>query len=450
MSKAGRFSSLNRLQTSVRYAIMTVIERRTSVRNRTYLCIDLKSFYASVECVERGLDPLTTNLVVADPERCETTICLAVSPAMKALGVRNRCRVFEIPRSIDYITAPPRMRKYIACSARIYGIYLQFIAKEDIHVYSIDEAFLDVTCYLSLYGMTARALADAIRRRIVEETGIPAACGIGDNLYLAKVALDITAKHSADFIGELTEESYCRTLWAHQPLTDFWRVGPGTVRRLARCGVYTMGQVAQTPMATLRGLLGVDADILMDHAWGREPVTIADIKAYKARHRSISSGQVLPRGYSREEGLLIVKEMADQLGLALSAQHLTASSVSLYVGYEKSVLPPVHGSLRLPQPTASATLLMNAAASLYRRLVEPGAQVRRMDIGLGDIAADGAVQLSMFGDSQADLRDRRMQAAVNGLKQKYGRDVLLKGMDFDQAATARQRNHQIGGHKSGE
>lgn len=418
--------------------------------NHAYLCIDLKSFYASAECVARGLDPLTTRLVVADPERCETTICLAVSPAMKALGVRNRCRVFEIPKGIDYITAPPRMRQYIDCSARIYGVYLRFVAKEDIHVYSIDEAFLDVTGYLALYGMTARELAEAIRRRILEETGIPAACGIGENLYLAKVALDITAKHSADFIGELTEESYRQTLWEHRPLTDFWRVGPGTVRRLARCGVYTMGQVAHTPPATLRRLFGVDADILLDHAWGQEPVTIAEIKAYKAQNKSLSSGQVLPRGYSWQEGLLIAKEMADQLGLELSAQRLTASSVSLYVGYERSALPSVHGSVRLAQPTASIPLLMDAVAALYRRLVSPGAQVRRMEIGLGGVSPDSEVQLSMFGDQQADARQRQMQAAVNGLKRKYGRDVLLKGMDFDEAATTRQRNHQIGGHKSGE
>lgn len=415
-----------------------------------YLCIDLKSFYASVECVERGLDPLTTRLVVADPERCETTICLAVSPAMKKLGVRNRCRVFEIPKTIEYIVAPPRMRKYIDYSARVYGVYLRFIAKEDIHVYSIDEAFLDVTRYLALYGTDARGLAEIIRRRILAETGIPAACGIGDNLYLAKVALDITAKHSTDFIGELTEESYRQTLWSHQPLTDFWRIGPGTARRLARCGVYTMGQAARMPIETLRRLFGVDADILLDHAWGREPVTIADIKAYKSRSRSLSSGQVLPRGYEWAEGLLIVKEMADQLALELSAQHLVGAVLSLWVGYEKSVLPAAGGSLRLAQPTASAPLLMSAAAQIYRQAVSREAQVRRITMALGDVAADAAVQLSMFGDMESDLRARQVQAAVNGLKAKYGRNVLLRGIDLDEAATARQRNRQIGGHKSGE
>ncbi|MDO4483529.1 MAG: DNA repair protein, partial [Clostridia bacterium] len=292
---------------------------------RQYLCIDLKSFYASVECVERGLNPMTARLVVADASRTNTTICLAVSPAMKKLGVKNRCRVFDIPTHLQYITAPPRMQKYIDYAAEVYGVYLRFIAPEDIHVYSIDEAFLDVTPYLSMYGMDAPALGNRIRQAVLARTGIPASCGVGDNLYLAKIALDITAKHSPDFMGILSEESYRETLWQHRPLTDFWRVGPGTAARLARYGLTTMEQIAHAPEKLLYKEFGIDAEILIDHAWGREPVTMADIKAYKSQTKSISAGQVLARGYSFMEALVIVKEMTDQLTLDLVAQGLMTS-----------------------------------------------------------------------------------------------------------------------------
>ena len=250
-----------------------------STGDRQYLCIDLKSFYASVECVERGLDPMTTRLVVADPERSDKTICLAVSPAMKALGVRNRCRVFEIPPDIDYIMATPRMALYVERSADIYGVYLTYLAPEDIHVYSIDEVFMDVTDYLSLYGCTARELGERIRADVLARTGIPASCGIGPNLYLAKIALDITAKHSPDFFGELDEESYKATLWNHRPLTDFWRIGEGIQRRLALMGIHTMGELAMAPEEPLYKEFGIDAEILIDHAWGIEPVRMEHIKA---------------------------------------------------------------------------------------------------------------------------------------------------------------------------
>ena len=281
------------------------------------LCIDLKSFYASVECVERGLDPMTANLVVADPERSDKTICLAITPAMKKLGIRNRCRVFEIPKAVPYIMAEPRMKLYIDYAAAIYNIYLNYISKEDIHVYSVDEAFLDVTSYLKLYHMTARELAKTIMQDILQQTGIQSTCGIGTNLYLAKVALDILAKHADDGIGYLDENLYREKLWQHKPLTDFWRIGPGISRKLANYGITTMESIASSNEDFLYRLFGIDAELLIDHAWGREPTTIADIKAYMPKTNCVTSGQVLMRDYEFAEGLLIVKEIADLLKLFL-------------------------------------------------------------------------------------------------------------------------------------
>lgn len=273
-------------------------------KDRTYVCIDLKSFYASVECRERGLDPMTTNLVVADPERSDKTICLAVSPAMKKLGVPGRCRVFEIPKGIEYIMAPPRMQLYIDYSAEIYAIYLKYISKEDIHVYSIDEVFMDVTDYLAMYQMSAKELSVRIMEDILEHTGITATAGIGTNLYLAKVALDITAKHVEDHIGILDEESYCKTLWNHKPLTDFWRIGKGIANRLEQSGIRRMGEIAHADEDMLYRMFGVDAELLIDHAWGRESTTMQDIKSYRPKTNSLSSGQVLECDYTFEKGKL--------------------------------------------------------------------------------------------------------------------------------------------------
>lgn len=298
--------------------------------SRTYFCIDLKSFYASVECIERGLDPMTTNLVVADPERGDKTICLAITPPMKALGVKNRCRIFEIPKQIQYMVASPRMQRYIDYAAEIYAIYLEYIAKEDIYVYSIDEAFFDVTQYLALYKMTAKELAIKMMDAVFQKTGVRSTCGIGTNLYLAKIALDITAKHAPDFIGYLDEEQYRRTLWDHRPLTDFWRIGAGTARRLETYGIQTMGQVAHAKEDFLYDLFGIDAELLIDHAWGREPVTIADIKSYRPKTNSLTSGQVLMRDYSFEEGKLIVREMMDLLCLDMLSKSLCTNSITLH------------------------------------------------------------------------------------------------------------------------
>lgn len=422
------------------------------MENRQYLCIDLKSFYASVECVERGLDPMTTNLVVADPERSDKTICLAVSPSLKALGVKNRCRVFEIPRGIQYIMAEPRMQKYIDYAAEIYAIYLTYVSPEDIHVYSIDEAFLDVTQYLSLYQTDAKGLAKRIMEEVYSKIGVRATCGIGTNLYLAKIALDITAKHAEDFIGILDEESYRRTMWDHRPLTDFWRIGAGTARKLEERGLYTMGAVAQASEESLYRIFGVDAELLIDHAWGREPTTIADIKSYHSKTNCLTSGQVLMRDYTFEEGELIVREMMDQLCLEMVDKNVTTSSLTLHVGYSNQLhMDSARGSASLAEPTNADTLLLPAVVTLYRRIVNRRLPIRRINITCNHVVQDtGTYQYSLFDDPVSLERSRTLQHTVLELKKKYGKNAVLKGMSLEDAATARDRNRQIGGHKSGE
>lgn len=417
---------------------------------RIYLCIDLKSFYASVECVERGLDPMTTNLVVADPERSRGTICLAVSPSLKTLGVRNRCRVFEIPSSIPYIMAPPQMKLYINYSAEIYGIYLKYIAKEDIHVYSIDEAFLDVTEYLPLYRMTARELGMKILKDIQDTLGVIATCGIGTNLYLAKVALDICAKHSPDFIGFLNEDIYCKTLWNHRPITDFWRVGRGIAKLLSSMGITTMGEVAHAEESILYKTFGVDAQYLIDHAWGREPTTIAQIKAYKSKHSSLSSGQVLFRDYSFEEGLLITKEMTDLLCLDLVDKGLVTSSLGLYVGYSKDTVQSSHGTISMSVTTSSAPIITKHLTDLYERITNRFAPIRRITIEFINVVDEAYEQYDLFTDPAELARNRKLSHAIIDLKNRYGKNAILKGMNLQKGATTIERNRQIGGHKSGD
>ncbi len=417
-----------------------------------YLCIDLKSFFASVECVERGLDPMTTNLVVADPERGSGTICLAVTPAMKALGVRNRCRVFEIPAHISYIKASPRMQKYIDYAGKVYAVYLNYISPDDIHVYSIDEAFLDVTHYRSLYRKTAREMAKMLMDAILSEVGIRATCGIGSNLYLAKVALDITAKHAADFIGELDEESYRARMWEHRPLTDFWRIGPGTVRKLESRGIYTLGQVAHCDEDKLYEMFGIDAELLIDHAWGREPTTIADIKAYHSKTNCLSSGQVLMRDYSFAEAEIIVKEMVDQICLDMEAKHLVTASITLQIGYSNSLaLPPAKGTAKLGCETNAAALCVPAVTSLFRRIADQALPIRRIHLICNRVvSSDGERQISFFEDTEAFLKQSAAQKAVLGIKRRYGKNAIFRGLSLGAAATARERNRQIGGHKSGQ
>lgn len=418
--------------------------------NKIYLCIDLKSFYASVECVERGWDPLTARLVVADPERSEKTICLAVSPALKQMGVPNRCRVFQIPKEIPYKMAPPRMQLYIDYAAEIYGVYLKYIAKEDIQVYSIDEAFLDVTDYLHLYQMTAVELGRKIMQDILDTTKIPAACGVGTNLYLAKVALDIMAKHEIDRIACLDEARYREKLWKHKPLTDFWRVGRGTVERLSNMGICTMEEIAHARESLLYKAFGIDAELLIDHAWGREPVTIADIKAYRPKNTSFSSGQVLPRDYEYEEGVLVVKEMADLLCLDLVDQGLVTSHISLTIGYSnQKCFEPAKGSTTLRSATSSNRRLLSYVEQLYRRIVRPGAYIRRITLTYTGVMTEDYQQFDLFSDPEETEKDVKAQRAVISIKQRYGRNAILKGMNLEESATTIERNGQIGGHKSG-
>ena len=420
-------------------------------KDTVYLCIDLKSFYASVECVERGLDPMTTKLVVADPERTEKTICLAISPAMKKLGIKNRCRVFEIPKNVDYIMAQPRMQKYIDVSADIYAIYLKYIAKEDIHVYSIDEVFLDCTNYLNMYQMTAKELAFTIIQDVYQTTGITATCGIGTNLYLAKVALDVSAKHVKGNIAYLDEDIYRGTLWSHRPLTDFWRVGAGTAKRLQRYGIYTMKDIALAKEETLYNLLGVDAELLIDHAWGRESVTIADIKQYKPKHNSLTSGQVLGCEASFEEGLLIVKEMADLLCLDLVDKGLVTESISLYVGYENRLeREPARGTITTPIATSSARMILPYVEQLYRRIVSVSGGVRRANLSFNNVVDEVYQQYDLFCNPAELERERNMQKAMIDIKKRFGKNAILKGMNLEEGATTMERNRQIGGHKSGE
>lgn len=420
---------------------------------RTYLCIDLKSFYASVECAERGLDPMTTNLVVADPNRSEKTICLAVSPSMKALGVKNRCRVFEIPKGIEYITAPPRMKKYIDYAAKIYGVYLKYISKDDMHVYSIDEVFIDVTEYLGYYRLSPKEMAIMLMTKVFETVGVRAACGIGTNLYLCKIALDITAKHSADFIGTLDEESYRQTLWEHRPLTDFWRIGRGTEKKLNEHGLFTMRDVAQANEETLYRIFGVDAELLIDHAWGREPTTIADIKAYKPKTSCISSGQVLMRDYTRDEGRLIIREMLDLICLDMVEKNIAAHSVTLQIGYSNALhAAPAKGTVSFNPETSSDKIIIPQAVELYNRITDKDKLIKRINITCRNTVPDvGDRQMSFFDtDPEYYEKSKNLQKAIIAVRKKFGKNSMLKGMNLEAAGTTMERNLQIGGHKSGE
>ena len=421
------------------------------MKERTYLCIDLKSFYASVECVERGLDPMAVNLAVADPQRGNGTICLAISPAMKAMGIKNRCRVYQIPQYVEYIMAPPRMKLYIEYSANIYGVYLKYFAKEDIHVYSIDEAFLDVTAYLSLYQLTARELAKKIMADIRETTGIPAAASIGTNLYLAKVALDITAKHVQENIGCLDEELYRKTLWNHRPLTDFWRVGAGTEKRLQTVGIMTMEDIARADEKMLYRMFGVDAELLIDHAWGKESTTMADIKSYKPQSNSLSSGQTLLRDYTFDEAKLLLKEMVDALCLDMIDQSTVARSFTITIGYSyEAEMKPAAGTVSLPAAANSYRTIIPYIIGLYERIVQKDKPIRRLDISCNGLVQDQYEQYDLFTDYTAVERDRKLQRAVLDIKRRYGKNAVVRGMDLQEAGTAMERNRQIGGHRSGE
>ena len=416
----------------------------------TYFCIDQKSFYASVECVERQLDPMTALLVVADSERSKNTICLAVSVGCKKKGIKNRCRLGDIPPNMNVIVAPPRMQLYIDCAAEIHGGLLKYFAPEDIYTYSIDESFLHVTPYLKMYGLPPRALAATVIADIKATVGTLSTCGIGSNLYLAKVSLDILAKHSPDFIAELTEESYREQLWQHRPLTDFWRVGQGTANRLRNHGITTMQGITESDPDSLYKLFGINAELLIDHAWGREPCTIADIKAYKSSSKSLSSSQVLMRDYKPEEAIIVAKEMADQLCLDMAARNYLTESISLYIGYSYTQgVPGTGGTATLVLGTNLSSVVLPAVDVLFRRVVRQGYAIRQIGLSCPVYADTGAYQLNMFEDTEKQLRGKALQEALLSIRSKYGMNAILKGINFDPAATGRERNMQIGGHKSG-
>ena len=502
--------------------------------NRTYIALDLKSFYASVECVERGLNPLTTNLVVADQSRSQKTICLAVSPPLRQHGIPGRPRLFQVVQkvkeanaerrrkarvpvltksswddtvlqanpdyAIDYLIVPPRMAHYLDYSARIYQVYLKYIAPEDMHVYSIDEVFMDVTFYLKTYRMTAHDLAMTIIRDVLKTTGITATAGIGTNLYLAKVAMDIVAKRSKPDedgvrVAELDEMSYRKQLWSHRPLTDFWRVGRGYASKLEAEGLFTMGDIARCSLGKadeyhnedlLYRLFGVNAELLIDHAWGWEPVTIADIKAYKPQSKSIGSGQTLPRPYSYEEARLVVREMTDLLVLDLVDKGLVTDQVVLTVNYDReSLLDPelrknyhgpittdaygrtipkhAHGSAKLPMATSSSKLITDAMVGLYERITNENLLVRKINVTANNVQSESDLgesnnweQLSLFADegqvaeAREDVleKERQAQEALLKIQKKYGKNAILKGMNLLKGATTKDQNKRIGGHKA--
>lgn len=467
---------------------MSETQETKTEHQRQYIAIDLKSFYASVECFERGLDPLTTNLVVADESRTDKTICLAVSPSLKAYGIPGRARLFEVKKAlgdiekrtgkpVEYIIAPPRMAKYIQFSTDIYKIYLSYISAEDIHIYSIDEVFMDVTSYLSIYKKTAHELAITIIRSVLEQTGITATVGIGTNMYLAKIAMDIVAKHiPADKdgvrIAELDEISYRKLLWGHKPITDFWRIGSGTARRLAKMKIYTMGQLARESLYNeeyLYKIFGIDAEILIDHAWGIEPTLIKDIKDYKPSTNSLSSGQVLSEPYSIEKARIIVAEMTDLLVLDMVKKKVLSDSFTLTINYDREsvdngtyqgeinmdfygrVVPvPSHGTANFGEHTSSTQVIMKQMLDLYDRIVVPGITVRRITISANNLknANDTYQQMNLFTDYKEQEQEKNLQMALLEIQEKYGKNAILKGTNFLDGATTRDRNSQIGGHKS--
>ena len=452
------------------------------MNERTYIAIDLKSFYASAECVSRGLDPLTTNLVVADASRTDKTICLAVSPSLKAYGIPGRARLFEVNQKlkgtgVQFIIAPPRMSYYIEVSSKIYSIYLRFIAPEDIHVYSIDEVLIDATQYLRMYNTTPHDLAMRLVREVLRETGITATAGIGPNLYLCKVAMDVEAKHSDPDkdgvrVAALDEMSYRRKYWTHRPLTDFWRVGRGTVARLEKMGLYTLGDVARRSLTDEDSLyreFGVNAELLIDHAWGWEPCTMAEIKGYRPTASSLSSGQVLARPYKADEAALIVREMTDLLALDLVDKKLVTDQLVLHLGYDNTPVKgyegpivadwygrptpkPAHGSINLPGATASTALLLKAAMELFQHIVNPDLMVRRIYVVAAHVFPEEkatGIQLGLFEEMPVDLeKERRQQEAILEIRRRFGKNAILKGMNFEEGATTRDRNNQIGGHKA--
>lgn len=418
------------------------------MNNKIYLCIDLKSFYASVECVERGLDPFKINLVVADPTRGGGAITLAATPAIKKLGVPSRGRIYEIPKNIEYITAPPRMTLYMQYSATIYSIFLKFISSEDIHVYSIDESFLDITTYMNLYNTTPKQLAKMILDEIYDQTGITATVGIGTNLFLAKVALDITAKHAKDCMGYLDEDLFKQLIWHHQPITDIWMIGPGTANRLAILGIKDLYGVAHYNEKILYKLFGINAEYLIDHSWGREPTEISDIKAYKPSSNSISNSQILFEDYNYKDAYLIMKEMVESNVLQLTEKHLITNHISLFIGYSKNCTKPSRGSRKITNTTNSYRILLEEFKLLYKKIINPNYPIRQIGISFGNVKDEIYEQFDLFADQEDIEKEKRVQEALVHIRNKYGKNAVLKGMNFYEKATQRKRNGLVGGHNA--
>lgn len=421
------------------------------MEERTYICIDLKSFYASVEAVERKMDPMTENLVVADPSRGKGAICLAITPAMKKLGVRNRCRLFEIPQGIKYVTALPRMKKYMRYSAKIYAVYLRFVSADDIHVYSIDECFIDATDYLKIYGTDGKGFATSLRNAVFAETGITATCGIGTNLFLAKVALDIDAKHATDGIGYLDRVQFRRKIWRHRPITDIWNVGRGIARRLEKFGIYDLRGVAGCDEDLLYKEFGVNAQFLIDHSHGEESCTIADIHNYQSKSHSISNGQILFSDYSYENALTVVKEMADYIVQELAEKRLVTDGIFLMVGYSGDAAKPTGGMKKLAGGyTRSYAVIKNAFVGIYESTALKNLPIRRITVGANHLLSEDFAEYDLFSDKTKTDRESDALDAVLKVKRKYGKNAVLRGIDLKPEATARTRNKLIGGHNGGE
>ncbi len=418
-------------------------------KQRMYMCIDMKGFYASVECAKRQLNPFETNLVVADETRGEHALCLAISPKMKTLGVKNRCRLSDIPKNIKYIIAPPRMQLYIDYAADIYSLYLNHISPDDIHVYSIDESLLDVTGYLERFNNEPKKLAKLLMNEIATKLQIPSTAGIGTNLYLAKIALDITAKHAPDHMGYLTEELYQQTLWDHKPLTDFWMVSGGTVRRLERYGVSTMRQVTQMPKELLYKTFGKDAELLIDHAWGRESCLMQDIKNYRSKSHSVSFSQILMHDYNFQQARVVMQEMVLHGSQELMRRKVITPKVWIGVGYSRDALPMAKGTTKLTSATSVNSLLQEPTLALFDRITNPQVPIRRLGIEFCDVVDEGCEGYDFFTDWQAVEREKAREKAVLEITEKYGKNAILRGTNFMPGATQRERNEMIGGHRAG-
>lgn len=408
----------------------------------------MKSFFASVECAERGLNPFETNLVVADESRGKNALCLAITPKMKALGVKNRCRMSDIPKNIDYLVAMPRMKKYIEYNGDIYEIYRKYIDRDDIHVYSIDEAFIDATDYLPVHKKTPKEFAKFLINEIANKTHIPATAGIGTNLYLAKIALDITAKKAPDHIGYLDEELFRETLWDHRPITDFWGIANGTAKRLSNLGIYDMRGIANCPQDLLYKRFGINAELLIDHSWGRESCTMRDIKSYKSKSKSISSSQILMKDYSFSEAAIVMAEMTLAGCHRLMSEHVITNGISIFVGYSRDIIPPTGGTVKMSESTHVYSIINRYVDKLFRETTNPNVPIRRLGICFNHIMDEGCEGYDLFTDFEKVEREKRLEHTVLDIKGKFGKNAMLRAIDLQEGATQVTRNKYIGGHNS--